>query len=456
MVAISSGRQEGSSRHHRKNSIQQFHLPVLFGIIACELAGIEALVRAYQIGATSLSNSDIAEFAWFWIGMFLLEIPLAGLIVRRAAPRAMRMALLTLYGLVSYAPKLLRSPFSPVYADEFAHWRAADEILNTGKLFRPNPLIPIISRYPGLSSATAALVNATRLTIWQAAVLLLVLFHVALVLGIVFLAESLGLDNRTSSLAAVIYGLNSSFLYFDTEYAYESMAITLMVWAIVFYCRAIRSQPRQGRASWSALTVVLSAATVVTHHLSSIALVFIMTLVALAMSQPGLARDEGWARTAVTAWLLTFTTAIMLGAWVLFAAPGTIAYLSPYIGGGFSELLQFFRSSGGSRQLFTASMSPWWEQKSAYVITLIALCMAVGGILLIRTWIKKRNLPRGRRRALLFAFGLLGLVYFPSTIFILFPLFCGRRPPLLGFHLDWAMHSDRASSGMAARLGGRL
>jgi hypothetical protein len=213
----------------RYRAVRAYFLAVAFA--ACELAGMGALVRAYDIAQATLSSTS--EFVWFWAGMFLLGLPLAGLIARRATPRTMRTALLILYGLVSYAPKLLRNPASPAYHDEYAHWRATYEILTTGKLFQPNPLITIIARYPGLHAATAALVHATGLTIWQAATLLLILFHVALVLGIAALARSLGFDNRTAALAAILYSLNSSFLYFDTQYAYESMAITLVVWTLV-------------------------------------------------------------------------------------------------------------------------------------------------------------------------------------------------------------------------------
>jgi hypothetical protein len=430
LTIASNSRQVDYVRHVRNDKGRRSHLSALVALAVWELVGMAAIVCGYQIGFTTLSNTS--EFAWFWIGMFLIELPLVGLICRRATSRAMRLALLTFYGLVSYAPKLLRSPLSPVYHDEFAHWRATDEILKTGKLFQPNPIISIISQYPGLHAATAALVNATGLTIWQAATVLLIIFHVTMVLGIATLAESLGLDNRTSSLAAIIYGLNSSFLYFDTQYSYESMAITLLVWAMVAYTRAIRSQPRQGRAAWSTLTVVLSAGTVITHHLSALALLLLMTFISLAASIPKLARGEGWVRTAVTAWSLALTTAVMLGVWVIFVAPGTLAYLSPYIGGGFSELLHFLHGSGGSRQLFTASLSPWWEQKAAYLITVFALAAAVGGLFLIHAWIKNGHLPRGGRRALLFAFGLWGLVYFPSNVFILFPFSAE------GAHRSWA------------------
>jgi hypothetical protein len=329
--------------------------------------------------------------------------------------------LLIFYGLVSYAPKLLRNPTAPIYHDEFAHWRATYEILSTGKLFRLDPIIPIVARYPGLHAATAALVHATGLTIWQAATLLLILLHVALVLGIAALAQALGFNNRVASLIAIFYSLNSSFLYFDTQYAYESMGITLAIWTLVAYVRAIRSGPRSGQAAWSVLTVLLSAGTVITHHLSAIALVLIMALVSLAVSIPWLARKQGWVRTAVMAWSLTLVATLIAGAWFLFVAPATWSYVSPFLGQGLSELMQEVRGSGAARQLFGASLAPWWEQKSGYLLPVFAAGLAVGGLLLIRARIRDGRLPRGHGRALIFAFALLGLVYLPSTILTLTP-----------------------------------
>jgi hypothetical protein len=398
-------------------------------VAACVLAGMGAVIRGYQIAQTTLTGE--AEFVWFWAGMCLLIIPLVALIAReRTAPR-LRTALLVLYGLITYAPKLLRDPSSPAYHDEYAHWRAAHNVLSTGKLFQPTPVVPIISRYPGLSAATAALVHATGLTIWQAATLLLIVCHVALVLGIAALAETVGLGRgswesparmpmgtRPACLAAVLYGLNSSFLYFDTQYAYESMAITVVVWTLVAYGQAIRSERRPDRAAWGVLTVMLSATAVVTHHLSSFVLVMIMTLVSVTMSVPWLAKVRGWRRTAITAWSLTAAAGGMLCVWWVVVAPATFSYLWPYVSQGLSELLQVATGSGGSRQLFGSSLSPWWEQESAYAVTVLALALAAGGLLLLRSRITDIDLPTGRRRALTAAFVVCGLIYFPSTVFI--------------------------------------
>ena len=414
--SVGQSRAVHHSRRVRKSRDTSVYLLAL-AFAVCELAGTAAVVRAYDIAQFTLSNTS--EFVWFYMGMFLLELPLVGLIARRATPHTMRTALLTLYGLVSYIPKLLRNPTGPAYHDEFAHWRATYEILSTGKLFQPNPLIHIIAQYPGLHAATAALVNATGLSIWQAAILLLILFHVTLVLGIAALAQALGFNNRTASLIAILYALNSSFLYFDTEYAYESMAITLVVWTLVCYVKAIRSQSGEGRAAWGLLTVILSAGTVITHHLSTFTLVLIMALISLAVSVPWLARGEGWVQAAMTGWGLTLITTLIAAAWFHFVAPDTWSYLSPYLGQSLSELMQVANGSSAARQLFGATLSPWWEEKSAYALTVFALGLAVGGLLLIRAQVKNGQLPQGRRRALVCAFAALGLVYFPSTIFIL-------------------------------------
>ena len=404
--------------------------PAVAGLAVCQLAGVAGIVRGYQIGAGTLTGT--AEFAWFWAGMALIDLPLAGVIGRKATLGATRMALLAWYGIVSFAPKLLRSPGSPVYYDEFSHWRATFDVLASGRLFVANPLNPIIARYPGLHAATATLVSATGLTIWQAGVLLLLVVHVGLVLGVAALAEAVGLDNRAAAVAAVIYGLNSSFLYFDTQYSYESMAITLAVWALVAYARAAGSPRRQDRLAWAGLAVVLSACTVITHHLSSFMLVLIMVLAAVALSIRRLAGGPGWARTAVTAWSLALAAAAMLGAWIVLVAPGTWSYFSPYLSGGITELVRFIRGSGGSRVLFAASLSPWWEQKSAYLVTVLALGAAAGGVVLIRARIRGGQLPRGPGRALLCAFAVWGLAYFPSIVFIFFPF------SVEGAHRSWA------------------
>ena len=383
-------------------------------VAACAVAGMAAIVKSYLIAQTTVS--DEAEFIWFWAGMSLMELPLIAVIARRRTGAAARSALLLIIGFTSYAPKLLRDPGAPLYHDEYAHWRATYDIIANGRLFEPAQIVPVIARYPGLHAATAVIVDVTGLSIWQAGTILVLLCHVALLAGIVTLARAIGLDSRAATLAAVAYGFNASFLYFDTQFSYESMSITLVVWSLAAFAQAIRVPSGPHRSAWCCLTVMLSFGCAITHHLTTIELAAVMLIVSVALSLPRAARSDGWRGTAVTAWLLSaFTLAAIVG-WITFMAPATVAYLSPYLGTALHQLTQMVSGSSSGRQLFSASLSPWWEHVAAFGVTVVALAFAAAGLL-------RRRRPggrpaAGRERALLLGFAAVGLAYFPSTVFI--------------------------------------
>jgi hypothetical protein len=393
--------------------------PFILGVAACAAAGMAAIVKSYLIAQTTLSNE--AEFIWFWAGLSVMEIPLIVVIARRRTGAAARSALLLVIAFASYAPKLLRDPGAPAYHDEYAHWRATHDIIASHQLFQPAQIVPIIGGYPGLHAATAVIVDITGLSIWQAATILLLLCHVALLAGIVTLARTIGLDSRTATLAAVVYGFNASFLYFDTQFAYESMAMTLVVWSLAAFTQAIRAQPGPHRSAWRCLTVMLSFGCAITHHLTTIELTLVMLTVSVALSLPRAARSDGWQDTARTAWSLTAFTLVAITCWITGVAPGTMAYLSPYLGAGLSQLVQMLSGSSSGRQLFSASLSPWWEHAAAFGVTLVALVFAAAGLLLLRQRWRDGRLAAGRERALLLAYTVVGLVYFPSTVFIFSP-----------------------------------
>lgn len=392
---------------------------VIAGLAACEVAGMAALVKSYLVAQTTVS--DEAEFIWFWLGLALIELPVIGVIAHRATSAAVRSALLVMLGFATFAPKLLRVTGGPAYHDEFAHWRDTYDIITSGKLFQNAQIIPIISRYPGLHAATAVIVDFTGLNIWQAATVLLVACHVALLLGICVLARGVGLDSRAAALAAVAYGFNASFLYFDTQFAYESMAITLVVWALAAFAQAVNARQQRHRLAWCCLTAVLSFGCAITHHLSTIELTVVMACVSLALTLPPIAGRDGWKATAATAWGLTAFTGLAIAAWIAFVAPATVGYLSPYLGAGLSQLVNITAGSSSGRKLFSASLSPWWEHDAAFGVTLIAAVLAAGGLIMQRRRMRARLLPPGRKRSLLVAYTILGLIYFPSTALILSP-----------------------------------
>ncbi|MEU4242138.1 hypothetical protein [Actinoplanes sp. NPDC026619] len=369
-----------------------------------------SLTAAGVAGAVALVAADRAAewghgrpFELFWLGMLVFTLPAAFWAGRRATGSRLRLAVLIAYASFSYLPKLLRNPTGPLYHDEFAHWRQSRQILLEGRLFEANPIVRVVGDFPGLHSTVSAVSALTGFSVWHAALAVLIGAHLLMVLGVAVLAQEIWKDGRTAAIAALIYGLNSSFLFFDTQFGYESLAIALWVWTLVALVRALRSPAKAG------LAVLLIAATVMTHHLTALGLIATMLILTLMVSvRPGPAAAR-W-----TAWALTLTAVAMTTGWLLWVAPKTAGYLEPYLGRSLDQFAGMFKDSGESgRTLFKQSIAPWWEQKTAFAAQICALVAMIGAAL--HVW------RRTRREPLALGMLLIGACYFPAVGLILTP-----------------------------------
>jgi hypothetical protein len=373
------------------------------------------LTVAGAAGAALLVAADRAAewgrgspFGLFWAGMLVFTLPAVFWAVRRASSPRLRLAVLVGYGGFTYLPKLLRNPSGPLYHDEFAHWRQSREILLDGRLFEPNPIVRVIGDFPGLHSTVASIATLTGLTVWHAALLVLILAHVLVVLGVLVLAEALWPDLRIAAVAAIIYSLNSSFLFFDTQFGYESLAIALYVWTLVALQRAMRRH-----VGWSVVTLLLAAACIATHHLTALGLIATMAIICVVTTIQAVRRRVP-AAAAWIAWSASAAAAALVTAWLCWVAPRTAGYLDPYLGRAIDQIAGMAGDGGGgSRTLFNQSVAPWWERAAAFVAPAaagIAMLVAAAGL-------RKRATTDPVAIAML----VLGAAYFPAALLILTP-----------------------------------
>ncbi len=143
-------------------------------------------------------------------------------------------------------------------------------MLNTQQLLRPNTLIPIVQFFPGTSGSDPDRQPADR------AVDLALRRpdrrdHARRTLFAVFLLAEVHLSSaRAGAVAALVYAMNPSALYFDTQYAYESVAIGLFCWVL-----ALTQPGHQGgyrgaaRIGFTVAAILCAAGCVVTHHLTT-------------------------------------------------------------------------------------------------------------------------------------------------------------------------------------------
>ncbi len=345
----------------------------------------------------------IAPLVW-WLGLLLIVVPFAIRLIGRAADRRERVALVILAGLALYGVKILGAPSAFVMLDEFLHWATLDDIVVTGRLFTTNNILLASPYYPGLEIATDLLVRSGFST-WEAGVLVVGAARVLMMLALFLLYERASGDSRLASVGVLVYAANPGFLFFDAQFAYESLALPVAIFAM--WCIQRREvatgatlpgradpaeAPRLARLaraghplSLTAALFLSIAAVVVTHHVTAIAvsgcLVAWAVVGTLLRFRGG--RPAGLVGPAVVA--LTATAA-----WMLYVAFITVGYLAPALGGAVDQVFELIAGDEGSRELFrsaTGVAAPAWEQVVGYgSVAVVVLALPIALPIIWRRW----------------------------------------------------------------------
>jgi hypothetical protein len=182
-------------------------------------------------------------------------------------------------------------------------------------------------------------------------------------------------------------------VFFNSQFAYESLALPL---AIMAMWAGMRWQ-RSGSKVLGTLAACAVLGTVVTHHLTSGVLVAFLA----AWTFTTAVVDRATWRIPAALLALSGVASVV---WLLLVAPATAAYLEPRVASVF-ELVRLILGEAEIRALFTTTQgtpSPLWEQ--TVVVVSVALTVLVIPFGLWQTWRHRRWHPG----ALALALGALG------------------------------------------------
>jgi hypothetical protein len=274
---------------HRNGGPGRAEMPlqvVLIGLAITTAGGLLAIALAYWAARTGRSWGTPV----FWVGLLVLVLPLALRLCGRRATPGERLAEAVLLGLALYVVPLLLAPNGFVLHDELGHLRSVSDILRTGRLYVRNPLVPAYAYYPGILSVTAALSKTSGLGAFASGVIVVAVARAMLMAGLFLLVRHVFRSARVAGIAAVIYVANPNFVFFDSQFAYESLALGLA--AVALYAVA-RSAGEDGDWRDLAAAALLDGALVLTHHLTSYAVTLVIvawTAIALLRRSPAAAR----------------------------------------------------------------------------------------------------------------------------------------------------------------------
>lgn len=236
-------------------------------ISAIGLAGVAAGYYMERSGVPSGS----AHLA-FWAGLATLIFPLALVQLSTDLPRGHRIALVILGGLLFYAVKVLHDPALFTNSDEFTHLAAAQQLHDSRHLYEPLPIggVTVANGFPGLHIVTVALSDLSGLTLHTSGLLVIAAARVIFVLVVFLIAERLTKSPMTAGLAAIFTAANGNFIFWSSQFSYESLSLPLFLVAI--YLAANRNAFARQRGTATIAAAVITLAVIATHHLTSYAL----------------------------------------------------------------------------------------------------------------------------------------------------------------------------------------
>ena len=334
------------------------------------------LVMASGLLLLALANAESARgrdgYWLFWAGIVVIFVPAIWRLTAANVARGERVLLVVMEGTALFLAKVVRDPTSFAFHDEFVHWANAEAALRVGRLFSFNPLIPTTARYPGLTDVTVAVARLAGLSVFTSGTLIIGVARVVLCLALFFLLERLA-SPRIAGIGALIYFANPNFLYWSAQYAYESLALPLALFALWL---AVRAGDDRWHLGWRLACLATISAVVITHHIASYAL----ALVLCAWTVAGRRRRRRGIPCYVPAGLAVYAVAAA-GAWLALVARGTLTYLGPVLGRALASGVALVLRHSASRQLFAGSgqSAPQWEAGIAFAaVGLLLVCVPLG------------------------------------------------------------------------------
>jgi hypothetical protein len=316
----------------------------LLPLLVVSALGVLVVALAFAAGRAGDSWAP----AVFWAGMVALVAPIAFRLLGGSAGYGERLGLVLLLGVALYLVMIMYSPTGFKLHDELGQLRSTESLLSTGKLYGQNPIVGTYAYFPGLHAVTAALASISGVSIFTTGLIVIGVARAILMVTIFALLERLTGSARIAGIGALIYAANPNFLIFDAQYSYESLAVPLATATLLTTAWAARRGP--GRSLAILLSLLLGGAVVVTHHMTSYALVGALVGWALFATVRNPRRERGGTVAFIAA-----AVAAMAAAWLLVAGHAVNHELGPVAGEAAESLWNLVSGSSDAKAPFSAA-----------------------------------------------------------------------------------------------------
>jgi hypothetical protein len=389
-----SGPRQAPARHR---AIGRGWSPNLAGVVWF-VTGLGLCLDGFAV-ALAPKHYGVGLFL-FWAAILIPFATFVAVLLVAQPSRALREFTVAATGVYPAVIYRMASPLVLGGFDEHLHERTLQDLLRGSGLFAPNPILPIGPQYPGMELFTGTVVRLMGMPVMLGMSIVVLLCRLLLVLTIYHAALTVNPSRWSASLVVVLYAASPQFYFFNSQFAYQTMALTLGLGGLYLLRRA---QLTEGAAALRFLCAAILAliATVITHHVTSwIVLGFLVAWTAVA-------------RRGQRKYLAS--SAAVMGISVILWTDNIVNRLEFYLGPVAAAVLQEFRLFVGGAHTQTifggssGTVTPTWERVVLIFYSLSCTCAAV-----ICAWILLSRAFRQRNRML----GLLGALClaYPITL----------------------------------------
>jgi hypothetical protein len=307
----------------------------------------------------------------FWLALLVIYVPIAiRLLTSGAGERERSLLVLALY-LSIYLVSFLQYPLAFTTHDAMGQIRTAEDIVRTGHLFSANPIVTAYASFPGLQLASASLAQVSGLSLFASGALLLGAARAILAISLFAAVKTLA-DARTAGVACLIYATNPSFLFFDAQYAYESLALPLAVLALAVLVK------RRGHVvvRWGGgFALLLVCGLVATHFATTVWFLVLIISWVIVDSLPRTIRVAAPPR-----FIVLIASLVAVGWFWLVARTTVVEELGPVVSSAVSSVFDLAAGKSNSKQLFVPAAGP---SDPAYLELLSFLSVGILVILVV-------------------------------------------------------------------------
>jgi hypothetical protein len=277
----------------------------------------------------------------------------------------------------------MSSPLILSGSDEHQHELTLLNLLHGSGLFAPNSILSISPDYPGMELFTGIIVRLTSLPVMLGMSLVVLLCRLLFVQVLYKSALTVSQSHRVGALTVIFYAMSPQFYFFNSQYAYQTMALTLGLGGLLLLRRAQLDEGSNSR-SFTTMAVLALVATVITHHITSwfvLAFLLAWTVVTPRRRRRILVIGSVAMTIAAIAWALPIYTELANYFGPVFAT--NLSQLRALLGGTSQSSL--FNNSAGA-------VTPEWQRALLFLYALVVTLAAVAcAMLLLRSAFRYRD-----------------------------------------------------------------